>query len=236
MLILLCVSACTKEDLGKFHGDTVYISFTKNSERDSVKYSFKEYPTGEIVAKIPLKIQGAYLTTPRVFTVSAMDSTTLPVSAYELPEVCEFAPGQELDTIEIKFFKNFAELDNTTFRLFLQVDETDNVKRGDRIYSVAKFYVSNKLEQPDWWTRNDGPEDNFYNIAELVYLGEYSDTKYLLFLEELNKDGVVFDGTDMNVLKKYSLRVKYRLEEYEQEHGEPMRDEHGKVITVPVAG
>lgn len=236
ILVLLSLGACTERELGMFSGDTVYISFVWNVEQDSVVYSFKSYPEGEIEAEVPVKIQGAYLTEPRMFTVSAADSTTLPATSYELPEVCEFTPGQELDTIKIKFFNNLEELDTKTFRLFLQVDESENVKRGDELYAVAKFYVSDKLEQPFWWTRNDGTEDRPFNIVEEVYLGEYSEAKYLLFLEELEKDDVVFDGTDMNIMKKYSLRVKYRLEEYKQEHGEPMRDENNNIITVPVAG
>lgn len=234
--LFFLVSACSERELGMYHGDTVYISFAKNSEQDSVIYSFRTYPEGEIVAEVPLKIQGAYLTEPRKFTVSAADSTTLSSAAYELPVTCEFAPGQESDTITIKFFNNLEELDTKTFRLFLQIDESNNVKRGDKPYAVAKFYVSDKLEQPIWWLRNDGTENNPYNIVDQIYLGDYSETKYLLFLEELEKDGVVFDGTDMNILKKYSLRVKYRLEEYEEENGEPMRDENNMIITVPVAG
>ena len=57
-----------------------------------------------------------------------------------------------------------------------------------------------------------------------------------MFLEELEKGGESFDGTDMNVMKKYAIRLKYTLEEYEKENGEPKRDENGRVITVPVAG
>lgn len=57
-----------------------------------------------------------------------------------------------------------------------------------------------------------------------------------MFLEELEKGGESFDGTDMNVMKKYAIRLKYTLEEYERVNGEPKRDENGRVITVPVAG
>ena len=96
--------------------------------------------------------------------------------------------------------------------------------------------MSDKLEIPIWWSRNDGTVDRPTNIVEKVYLGEYSETKYIMFLEELEKGGESFDGTDMNVMKKYAIRLKYTLEEYEKENGEPKRDENGRVITVPVAG
>lgn len=236
MFLLLALGACSERDLGMFSGDMVYISFVNNSTQDSSTYSFRTYPEGEIVAAVPVQIHGQYLTEPRMFTVSAADSTTLPASAYELPEVCEFAPGQSTDTVYIKFFNNFDELDNTTFRLFLQIDRSVNVSPGDKDFQIAKFYISDKLEQPTWWTRNDGTEDRPVNIVKNYYLGEYSEEKYLMFLAELEADGVSFDGEDMNVMKKYAIRLKYTLQEYEKEHGEPKRDENGHIITVPVAG
>lgn len=156
------------------------------------------------------------MTEPRKFTISPTDSTTLPASAYELPMACEFTPGQDVDTIRVKFFNNFDELDNKSFRLFLKIDNSESVKQGDRDYQVAKFYVSDKLETLFGWSRNDGTIDRPSNIVEDVYLGEYSETKYIMFLEELEKGGESFDGTDVNVMKKYAIRLKYTLEEYEK--------------------
>ena len=171
ILFLFFLGACSKEEIKLYNGDTVYISFVNNSTQDSAVYSFKTYPEGEIVAEIPVQIHGAYLTEPRKFTISPTDSTTLPATAYELPEVCEFAPGQDVDTIQVKFFNNFDELDNKSIRLFLKIDNSENVKQGDRNYQVAKFYVSDKLEIPIWWSRNDGTVDRPTNIVEKVYLG-----------------------------------------------------------------
>ena len=62
----------------------------------------------------------------------------------------EFAPGQDVDTIQVKFFNNFDELDDKSFRLFLKIDNCENVKQGDRDYQIAKFYLSDKLEIPIW--------------------------------------------------------------------------------------
>lgn len=246
LLLLFCgflLNACQKEELGMFSGDTVYISFTKDATKDSTAYSFRTYPSGEIVAEIPVRIRGHYLTEPCQFTVSAVaDSTTLPETAYELPDVCEFSPGQEQDTIFVKFFNNFDDLDNNTYRLFLQINEGGNVKQGEYAFRVAKFYVSDKLEQPYWWSRNDGTDSNPYNIVEEVYLGEYSETKYLMFLELLEEDGVSFDGTDMMVLRKYSIKLKYQVEAFNNDPENqaagltPLKDEFGRPIQIPVAG
>ena len=235
--------ACQKEGIEIFSGEMVYISFTKDATKDSVSYSFKTYPSGEIVAQVPVRIRGHYLTEPCKFTVSAvLDSTTLPESAYVLPEVCEFSPGQEQDTIVVRFLNNFEDLDNETYRLFLQINEEGNVKQGEYAYRIAKFYVSDKLDAPDWWTRNDGTENNYYNIVEQVYLGTYSVVKYTMFLDLLEEDGVSFDGEDMMVLKKYATKLKYQVEAFNNDPNNqaagltPLKDEKGRPIQIPVAG
>ena len=70
-------------------------------------------------------------------------------------------------------------------------------------------------------------------------MGSYSEVKYTMFLEELAKDNVVFDGEDTAILKKYSLRLKYRVQEYNdapENAGKPLCDENGDPIVIPVVG
>ena len=244
ILVLFVFGACSEKGIATFSGDLVYISFTKDASADSMIYSFKTYPSGEIVAKIPVRVRGHWLTESREFTVSAHpDSTTLPEGAYELPTKCEFAPGQEIDTIEIKFFNNFEDLKNKSYRLFLRIDETDRVKQGEYAYRIAKFYVSDRLEIPEWWSRNDNTEYNPYNIVEEVYLGKYSEKKYQLFLDRLAEDNASLEGDDMVMIKKYALRLKYWLEDFNNDPANiasgaaPMWDEdNNQLMQVPVAG
>jgi hypothetical protein len=244
MLSLFFFLACSEENLGKFSGDVVYISFTKDASKDSIVYSFQTYPSGEIIADVPVRIRGHWLTEARAFTVSVEpDSTDLPATAYELPEKCEFTPGQELDTIKIKFLNNFEDLKNKSYRLFLRIDESETVKQGEYAYRVAKFYVSDKLEKPIWWSRNDGTENRPYNVVEEVYLGKYSEDKYKLFLDRLEEDNASFDGEDMMVLKKYALRLKYWIEDFNNDPENiaagktPMWDnENNEPMRVRVAG
>lgn len=244
ILTLSAFWACSEKDIEMFTGDVVYISFTKDASKDSSVYTFQTYPSGEIVVEVPVRVWGHWLTESRVFTVSAdPDSTNLPATAYELPEKCEFSPGQELDTIKIKFLNNFEDLQNKSFRLLLRIDENDNVKQGEYAYRRAKFYVSDRLEKPTWWSRNDNTESNPFNIVELVYLGKYSEKKYKLFLDRLAEDNASFDGENMLVLKKYALRLKYWLEDFNSDPDNiasgaaPMEDkENDQLMQVPVAG
>jgi hypothetical protein len=99
--------------------------------------------------------------------------------------------------------------------------------------------VTDRIFKPVWWSvGNIGNVDDRFNIAEEYYLGVYSETKYLMFLDELKKDDVVFDGKDMNILRKYSLRLKNTLKNINGDKPKDkwLRDENGVIIEVPIAG
>ena len=70
------------------------------------------------------------------------------------------------------------------------------------------------------------------------YLGEYSEKKYQMFLDELKKDDIVFDGKNKQVLRKYSLRLKNTLKQMNagKDMEDWVKDENNDVITVEVAG
>ena len=62
------------------------------------------------------------------------------------------------------------------------------------------------------------------------------------YMEKLNltwsDDSIrfIFDGKDMFILRKYALRLKNRIKDYNTQHpDEPMSDEYGK-MEIPVAG
>lgn len=238
------ISACSEKDIMEYNDNTLYVYFVADATVDSVTYSFKAYPSGEIRVRIPMKSNGVWLTEEREYTVSADEKyTTLPSDLYVLPEKCVFPAGASQDTIEITLL-NGELLKEKACRLMLKVDETEWVKEGDDKYTRSIIWVSDKIERPQWWTEWDGgyggkPQ---YNIAEYLYLGDYSETKYTMFLEELAKDGVEFDGQDKMILKKYSLRLKYRIEAFNSDPKNiasgkaPLKDEFGNEIIIPAVG
>lgn len=67
ILVLFVFGACSEKGIEMFSGDLVYISFTKNASADSMIYSFKTYPSGEIVVKVPVRVRGHWLTESREF-------------------------------------------------------------------------------------------------------------------------------------------------------------------------
>ena len=245
VFVWMCViSACSEKNVMEYSEDTLYVYFAADATADSTTYSFKAFPSGEIHMKIPMKSNGVWLTKEREYTVSADEEfTTLPSELYVLPEKCIFPAGQAQDTIEIVLL-NGDLLKEKICRLMLKVDETELVREGDDKYSRAIILVSDKLERPQWWIVWDGGYGGVpqYNIAEHLYLGEYSETKYTMFLEELAKDGGEFDGQDKMILKKYSLRLKYRIEAFNNDPDNiasgkaPLKDEKGNELVIPAVG
>lgn len=239
LLIGLCY-ACDEREIPIVSDDIAYLSFAKDPTKDSTVLSFVAYPSGKIEADIVIELRGRLLEEPREYTLSInKEKTTFPVESCVLAEKYVFPAGQTTDTIQVTFL-NFDE--NTEWkplRLLLKIDESGKVKEGDKAFRSVLYILSNKIARPTWWTvKNIGYKGNLtMNLAEESYLGLYSDDKYRMFLEELAKDGIEFDGEDVTILRKYSLRVKYRIEEYNNTHTEVMWDDENKqAMSVPVKG
>ena len=236
----LLMASCEENGLLVNTNDIAYLKFTNDMTKDTTTISFKMYDEGED-AKIPIEVSvyGRVLEDDLHFEICADDKlTTLPSDLYSLPTDCRVRKGLLTDTIYV-ILKNAPMLKNETKVLALQVVESDGVKQGDRKYSRALLSVTDRLFQPDWWLVNDaGTETNPGNSVDWYYLGEYSETKYKMFLDELKKDDVVFNGKDKQVLRKYSLKLKNTLKSMNE--GKPeedwVRDENGQIITVEVAG
>ena len=239
------LTSCDRKGIEEFSDNKVFLSFVADATVDSTVLSFRTYNEDRVSVEIPIRTKGKWLTENRAVSVSADPKlTTLPAELYELPEKCEFSAGQELDTITVTFL-NDPRLAEKAYRFVLQIDESEEVKvAADVKYQRAIFQVSDKLERPKWWTELDGgySGDPIFNVAEAYYLGSYSETKYIMFLEELAKDDIVFDGRDRLVLKKYSLRLKYRVEAFNNDPANqaagltPLKDEKGEKIVIPVVG
>lgn len=240
-LMIFC-SSCHKEGLEEFLNDVSYIFFEQDFTEEIESMTFQLYPSGTARVAIVMKSIGKWRDEDMTFQLAVDPKlTTIPKEYYKLPENCVFHKQQEMDTCYIELY-NYKELTSKTDTLVLKVVETANVKEGPLNNSRFLIEVTDRLVQPTWWKVLNGGYNGVYtyNIAEQYYLGAYSAKKYALFIEELNKDGANFDGTDLNVLRKYALRLKYRIEAYNnvpENAGNPMwDDENDEPMTIPVAG
>ena len=218
----LILTSCEEKGLLVSSNDTAYLRFANDMTKDTTTVSFKMYNEGED-AEIPIEVSvyGQMQNEDLHFNVSAdAERTTLPANLYVT-------------------LKNDPILKTETKVLALQVVEANAVKQGDYLYSRALISVTDRLFKPDWWLVNDaGTEENPGNSVDWFYLGEYSEKKYQMFLDELKKDDMVFDGKNKQVLRKYSLRLKNTLKQMNEGKNKEdwVKDEHGNVITVEVAG
>ncbi|KAB6197882.1 DUF4843 domain-containing protein [Bacteroides xylanisolvens] len=232
--------SCEEKGLLVNSNDTAYLRFANDMTKDTTTVSFKMYNEGED-AEIPIEVSvyGQIQEDDLHFNVSVdAEYTTLPADLYVLPTDCRIRKGLLTDTIYV-ILKNAPMLEKETKILALQVVEANGVKQGDHSYSRAFITVTDRLFKPHWWSVIDaGSESNPGNSVDWFYLGEYSERKYQMFLDELKKDDMVFDGKNKQVLRKYSLRLKNTLKQMNEgkKKEDWEKDEHGNVITVEVAG
>lgn len=240
LLLLGLLYGCDERGIPVVSDDIAYLSFSEDPTKDSTVLSFVAYPSGKIEADIVIELRGHLLDEPREYTLSMnKEESTFPEEACVFAEKYVFPAGQTIDTIQVTFLNFDMNTEWEALRLMLKINESEKVKEGDKAYRNALYILSNRIARPTWWTvKNVGYGGKLdRNLAEESYLGLYSDDKYKMFLEELAKDGVEFDGEDVTVLRKYSLRVKYRIEEYNNTHDEVMWDtENSCPMSVPVKG
>ena len=235
--------SCEEKGLMVNVNDVSYIIFAKDMTKDTTTVSFKVYNEGE-VPEIPLEVSvyGKVQDKDLKFSVSVdEDRTTLPANLYELPTECLIEKGQLTGSVCIKL-KNSEILSTNTLILALKIDEKEEVREGARQYSRAIVTVTDRLFKPSWWSVADtGGADTPLNSVEEYYLGIYLEDKYKMFLDELKKDDMVFDGKNKQVLRKYALKLKNTLKDINAERAAqglgPLVDEKTQLeITVPVAG
>ena len=235
--------SCEEKGLMVNDNDVSYIIFAKDMTKDTTTVSFKVYNEGE-VPEIPLEVSvyGKVQDKDLKFSVSVdEDRTTLPANLYELPTECLIEKGQLTGSVCIKL-KNSEILSTNTLILALKIDEKEEVREGARQYSRAIVTVTDRLFKPSWWSVADtGVSDTPINSVEEYYLGIYLEDKYKMFLDELKKDDMVFDGKNKQVLRKYALKLKNTLKDINAERAAqglgPLVDEKTQLeITVPVAG
>lgn len=232
--------SCEEQGILVNDNSVSYLRFAQNMTTDTTTVSFKMYNEGEdAIIPVEVCISGKVQENDLPFTVSVDEErTTMDKQLYELPTDCKIRKGLLKDVIYVTF-KNDVSLRTETKILALRVNETEEVKEGDHLYARALISVTDRLFKPDWWSVNDaGDENTPANSVDWYYLGEYSETKYQLFLQELKKDNVVFDGKNKQVLRKYALRLKnyLRNENAGKPREEWLKDENGVIMELPVAG
>ena len=128
--------------------------------------------------------------------------------------------NKELTTAEPD---SYELLDTKEVRLVIDIVENDVLKPGQNIYTRKVVRFSSLISQPLWWD----------DVVTESLLGKYTETKFRLFMEVTG----VGDLTELSESERWSLarQFKYYLIKKEDE-GNPVQDEDGSYMSVPVVG
>ncbi len=220
-------SGCKIDEL-EFFGEERFIYFPTINREHTINYTLGGLE--EDVVKIPLRYSGRYYTENREYKIQIVQEEGTPenpiVNAEEgvefsLPEKLIFRTAQKeqqryADNLDLKVMKS-DRMNTEVLNITLRLVSNENFTAAVRDSMTMNIKVTNMIAKPYWWTSE---------IAE-AYLGEYSNIKYKLFLDN------VYDG-DYGQLEAgeqyyYALQFKKWLEENPHY-------ENGKLITVPVIG
>lgn len=233
LLLLACCWSCAEDDLFMNSNKISYIFFTNDVQKDTTVTSFVFYRSD--VIEVPLAVSSAGRLVDEDIPLKLRvnkELTTLPESYYALPDDAVFRSGRTQDTVFVTFYNN-AVLKDTEYCLTVEL-VPNGFEPGALNFRRAKIYISDKMIQPEWWLAKDMWGDQ--NVATTFYLGKYSEKKYGLLLDIL--DGVELDGNDRAQLRTYALKLKYYVQEWNDDHypDRMMDEENNEYMTIPVAG
>jgi hypothetical protein len=160
--------------------------------------------------------------TPYKISVDQQFTTAIEGTHFRLPERTTFKPNAMRDTLAIRFFRT-PDLQTQTFRLVLRVESNEYFKIGQVQYAYKVFLVNDRIAQPDWWS------------SATNYLGVYSDLKYQTLIDVTGIADMT--GFSPSEIRAYALQLKYYLEQYKLDNGgEPLTENNGDPVTVPING
>lgn len=221
-LSLLCIE-CQEEQIISYESGN-YLQFEK-SVSDSLTFSFIFYPDEEEhIISLPLDLIGFIPQTglEYLMEVNRQYTTAVEGTHFELPEHFLFRGGHSMDTCFLTV-KLTEEMKTTPVRLVLDLKDNGNFRAGQPENRTAVIWISNITSKPDWWTDD----------ITKVYLGDYSDKKFELFIE-VNHIADLTHASDSE-LRHYALQLKYHLQA-EKTAGRTVTEVNGNEMTVKVLG
>ena len=191
---------------------------------------------------------------PRVFSLEAIEGDINKVTFEADNYVLE--PGEYQASFNIRFFKpnGYTEFntENTQGSLVFRLKEDQHFVEGTTAYNRLNFRIANSLIMPEFWYFEPTPPGQAStNLVPLsTFFGTYSQVKHTFCMLVMERD---FDfrvrntaGTTVNPFhdsgmplisyvyaQSLAMLVKAALAAYEAEHGTPLRDENGDVVTLP---
>lgn len=190
MILAAGLAACQKSEILQYNLKTpasIYFNFLDStSMADSVVYTFAFTP-GKLVdtVYIPVRISGAVTDRDRVFGMTAMDSGTtaiLKIHYAPLQNSYTIPAGQGTAFVPVIVYNTDSLLAKRAVSLELRLAPTSDLDTSVNDLIRARVIISNKLEEPSWWTMWEG--------------AYFSSVKYQLFIIATGVNTLSTVGTD----------------------------------------
>jgi hypothetical protein len=220
--LLIGATSCKKDAIDIYEGEN-YIQFTR-SYTDSSLFNFLAVPNDdEAVTPLAVELTGDPVDRDRKYKIVVVpELSTATEENYTLPDAFTLKANNVKDTAWLTVKKSPAIAEKPA-KLVLKIEATDDLQTGQADHSIIILYISNVVARPDWWDGN----------VEGNYLGDYSDKKYLLFIQVTGQ--AELDPQDELALRYHTVRFKnYLLRE--KDAGRTVYEENGQEMTVPLIG
>lgn len=213
MALSLVAAGCKKQSIMLYEGDS-YMQFAK-SYTDSSVFSFLALPDdGQAQTPLVVNLVGSPGNADRTYNITIVkEQSTATEADYSLPSQFTLKANTITDTAWLTV-KKTAAISTKPVKLVLKVSPTQDFKQGQYEYSLAIFYISNKISEPDWWSWE--------------FFGDYSDKKFSLFIDVTGKVELEAGNNDQmryytSIFKNYLLTEKDNGRTVYEEDGTEMQ-------------
>lgn len=209
--LVVALFACEEKETPFYEGVT-YLSFATDISQDSTEVSFFFYP-GEDKLEIPVEITlaGKLFDEDVPVRLTVVDSLSdAEENSYSLPENAVFRAGLVADTLYVTLHR-ISALESERYHLVLALEETPDYLLGQQEYRNNEIIFTAKPARPEWW---DATITN-------VYLGDYSQKKFELFMEVTGVGDL--EGLSSSEIRALALKFK----RYLKAQNPPIMEEDG---------
>lgn len=217
------LAGCTKDAVDQY-GDINYVYLGNDSTNiDSIRaieYSFAFHPGADKdTVPVLVKLVGKLSNQDRPVAIAVEASNTTAITSdYTLGNTVLRA-GRSFDTIYLVLHKS-DRLKTQKFKIRLQLDENEHFLPGPPKNRHIDITFSDMIAKPGWWTET----------VQTNFLGQYSDTKYRLFIEATGIADMT--GLTENEQRAYAIIFRDFLARG-RENGEVYEDENGMINVSP---
>lgn len=234
-LLFLC--SCTKNEYITY-SEKNGLTFTTNSDSDlftadSIVYSFvTQAVRGDVdTIWLPISLTGKPNESPLPFVIQVDPSSTASEGVHFKTTEAIFPSSETTLNYPIVLLRaEDLQEQARSIKLVLKENEyftigalsNSSSTYGGGQFSSVTIHVTDQVIKPSWW-----------GFVESFYYGVYSQTKYRFMIEICGITDFSQGTLNFPQIINYRAMIHGALTDYEKEHGTPLKDENGEIVTIP---